>query len=80
VSFLTHAGREFLAFHWHPDGASHVKTPHAHILIGSAEERALLGNGHIPTPELSVGQLVRFAIEDLGVPAIREDWRQILAD
>lgn len=77
--FYAANGREFLAFHLHPDGASRVTRPHAHIIEAPGTLPRLLDRAHIPTPPLSFPDVVRFAITDLGVECRRTDWETVLA-
>src|SRR5690242_6128484 len=65
-----HDGSEAIAFHWHPWRLS--SRPHVHIhadhggptLIGRALNRV-----HVVTGRITVEQVIRFAIEELGVSA-----------
>jgi hypothetical protein len=69
-------GQELIAFHWHPGRASRHDEPHLH-------PRGPLAKRHVPTGgPVTLVQVLRFAITDLGVEPIRTDWaRQIaLAD
>lgn len=60
--------REALSWHWHPDGNSAAGDPHLHP--GSA---VLLNTGvvtpraHIPTQRMSVEEVIRFLVSELGV-------------
>ena len=77
--FYSADGREFLAFHLHPSGASRVIVPHAHVVEGPGATPRLLDRAHIPTPPLSFPDVVRFAITDLDVAARRDDWEALLS-
>jgi hypothetical protein len=74
--FTDVAGRELVAFHWHPDSRSPITFPHVHIgaRIGDLD----LSKLHIPTGVLKLPQIIRFAIEEVGVEPLREDWRAAL--
>jgi hypothetical protein len=69
-------GRELFAFHWHPDSRSPITFPHVHVNAQIAEFD--LSKMHIPTGVLTLPEIVRFAIEELGVEPLRDDWRAAL--
>jgi hypothetical protein len=65
-------GKELIAFHWHPFSASEHTEPHLHV--GGA-----LAGAHVPTGgPVTVAEVLRFAITDLGVEPARSDWKQVL--
>jgi hypothetical protein len=66
--------REILAYHWHPDGQSHVTTPHLHLGPGAEVGRAALLTAHLPTGPVSIHEVLRLAIESLGTEPSRRDW------
>jgi len=68
-------GREFIAFHWHPERGRFV-LPHAHF--GSLNDPLPMGKVHIPTGRTSLEAVVRLLIEELGVQPVRRDWRRML--
>jgi len=71
-------GQELLAFHWHPVGASPIRTPHLHV---GAEVRVgdrWLRKVHIPTGPIAVQDVLALAIEELGVEPLRDDWTLVL--
>lgn len=69
--------QEFAAFHWHPSGQSAIRWPHLHI--GPALSYSnYLSNAHLPTGRVAFEQVIRLAIEDLGVQPRRNDWRRVL--
>jgi hypothetical protein len=70
--------RELLAFHWHPQGRSSVTWPHIHI--GEAAELGWDGlqGAHVPSGRISIEEVLRFAIAELGVEALRPDWPEVL--
>lgn len=71
-------GREMLSYHWHPVARSHVTTPHLHLGIGAASWRPELAKAHLPTGHVTLEDVLLLAIQDLGVPPLRGDWRTIL--
>lgn len=85
--FSTADGHEILNFQWTPE-EGHLpgrKTfPHLHIgrgLLGgrSAIFPATFHKKHVPTGHVSFTSIIRFAIEELGVPPLRDDWSAVLA-
>ncbi len=82
-TLLDHAGRELLAFHWHPDGRSPVAFPHLHVSAAlrgttpSGEPAVLpLDKAHIPTGYLSAADVVRLLAVELGIGTLAGDWRE----
>lgn len=65
-----------VAWHWHPENRpdchAHVYAPHDLLPEGLAEL-------HIPTSRVSMEQVLRFLIQDLGVRA-RTGWEDAIAD
>ncbi len=64
------AQRELLRFDWHPHVAEEVRFPHVHVptatTVGLA---AITGRTHLPTPFLTIADVCRFAILELGIAA-----------
>lgn len=73
-------GAEMLAFHWHTGGRSPVTYPHLHLGAGARVGRPEVAGAHIPTGQIGLSQVVRLAIEELGVEPRRPDWREVLDD
>lgn len=68
-------GRELIAYHWHPVGASHFKAPHLHIGTPAlAPSGVFTAGSHFPTGRLSLERFIRFVITDLRVPPHRASW------
>jgi len=70
--------REILAFHHHPDGQSHVTTPHLHLGDGAGQLRADLAAAHVPTGPITLTAVVRLAIEGFTASPLRRDWDRTL--
>jgi len=70
-------GQTLLAYHWHSVGASPVTTPHLHL--GGTLAGIDLSKAHLPTGHVALQDVLRFAIIDLGVEPLRDDWDAILA-
>ena len=69
---------EILAYHWHPDGRSSVKTPHLHV---AAQRPPIdLAKRHLPTGHVRLHSLIHCLITEFGVEPLRPDWDQILRD
>ena len=67
-------GREILAFHLHPEGPSHVVTPHLHLGAGAGQLRADLAAAHVPTGPVTLAAVARLAIQAFAVRPMRGDW------
>ena len=83
---LERSGRELLAFHWHPVGLSRVVTPHLHlssrlrpIPIEPVGLTISLADHHIPTGIVTLADVVRYLIVEIGIEPRRSDWREVLA-
>jgi hypothetical protein len=70
--------RVLIAYHWHPGEQFRVRTPHLHIGPGALLPDTALHRTHVPTGRVAIEDVIRFAINELGVEPEREDWRQIL--
>ena len=85
--------QEFLLYHWHPTpqppteplGAGRpVTTPHVHVKAARVEpgDPAHLARHvsdlHLPTGLVALEDIVRFAITELGVRWLRNDWEDVL--
>jgi hypothetical protein len=68
--------RMILAFHWHPTGRSPITWPHLHL--GTPIANIDLSKAHVPTGVVTLQDVVRFAIVDLGVRPLRDDWSEVL--
>jgi len=78
-------GREILAYHWHPDGATWMRAPHVHLssripsIPISGGDAVSLADMHLPTGFVAVSDIVRLLITDFRVVPRREDWEIVLA-
>ncbi len=82
---LEPGGREILAYHWHPEGVSHLTYPHLHL---SSRDRPIplepvgqtisLADHHIPTSHVTLVDIVRYLIVEVGVEPRREDWCDVI--
>jgi len=70
-------GREVL-YHWHPQGASTVTFPHLHVRAGGRLGRTDISQVHFPTGRVSLEDVLRLAILELGVKPERTDWAELL--
>jgi hypothetical protein len=70
---------ELMSYHWHPLSVSPDLGPHMHVGQKVLPQNATL---HVPTPRMTVEDLVEHAIDSFGAgPAIDDDtWRPLLAD
>lgn len=78
--------RDLFHFHWTPHAiiSGAITTPHMHVgsvLFG--DQRVLmpgtLHKTHIPTGTVSVADVVRFLIVELGARPLRANWESVLA-
>jgi hypothetical protein len=73
-------GNELLAYHWHPVGLSHVRTPHLHLGASTVRNDAIpINETHLPTGVVTLPEIVRYLIEEIGVEPNRADWQAILS-
>lgn len=73
-------GAEMLGWHWHPDRS---RTPRPHLHLGEdvlAARGRLTPKAHVPTGRISLEEVLRFTIEDLGVLPLRDDWDEVLRE
>jgi hypothetical protein len=70
--------RELIAFHWNPTGAGSVTRPHVHIGPAGGCTHPALTRAHLPTGRIALEDILRLAIEELGVEPLRSDWSGIL--
>lgn len=85
LTLFEHSGRELLAFHWHPAGRSPVGYPHLHVSAAlrgttpSGEVAILpLDKVHLPTGFVSLADVVRLLVAELGATPVVGDWRERL--
>lgn len=69
---------ELLAFHWHERGASPFQEPHLHLRQAGRMGIDALAAAHVPTGVVLLEDVLRLAIEELGVQPIRRDWSRVL--
>lgn len=72
------AGREIIAYHWHPD--SPPAFPHLHIGPGTGADVGGINKYHFPTGRVSLEGVLRLAIEEFGATPARADWRTVLRE
>jgi hypothetical protein len=68
--------RPLISWHWHPGGRSPVTWPHAHVPHHVSPVD--LSKAHVPTGQVSIQAVIRFAIEEVSVEPLRPDWRAML--
>jgi hypothetical protein len=71
------ADQRIVAYHWHPGTGSRVQWPHLHVPQHTVPVD--LSHRHLLAPPVTFGIVLRFAIEELGVELIRQDWAAVLA-
>jgi hypothetical protein len=77
-SLTARDGKELVAYHWHPEGESHVTTPHVHLGPGAAIGHRGIAGAHLPTDHVALVEVIRLALEQPGVEPLRNDWRDVL--
>lgn len=70
--------REVLVYHWHPRGESSATTPHLHLGHGAQVGRRDVRDAHLPTGHVSLSDLIRLLIEEMGAQPRRQDWDTVL--
>lgn len=74
-------GAEVLSYHWHPFGSSSIAWPHLHIgAVALAADGLITRKAHLPTARVSLEQVIRVCILELGANPLRDDWQQVLTD
>jgi hypothetical protein len=77
--YRTRDDKAMLSFDWHP--GSRVEYPHLHVGPAVlAEQAVLMQKAHIPSGRISIEEVVRFGIEELGIVPLRGDWEQVLGE
>ena len=69
---------EILAFHLHPEEASHVTTPHLHLGAGAGQVRTELASAHVPSGLVTLASVARLAVEAFAARSRRPTWDAIL--
>lgn len=75
-SILDGDDKRLYDWHWHPFGKSNFYEPHAHTY---STDPLLPPRAHIPTGRVSLEQVIRFVIDQLGVEPLRNDWDSVLS-
>jgi len=85
--YLLATDRVMINWHWHPKTSAsrnvdpsirpHVHTTHLEIDTGKQSKIARL---HVPTGRVAIEQVVRYAIEELGVKALNDDWNKLITE
>ena len=83
-------GRELFVYHWHPSGRSQNRDPHLHIsavtlrLTGGrsrqVDRKLPIDKAHFPTGQVTLQQVIRLLIEDLGVEPRVPNWQEVLEE
>jgi hypothetical protein len=67
-------GREIIAYHWHPQGQSHVSVPHLHLGAALGALRPEMLKAHLHTGVVSPVAVLTLAVEQFEVAPRRTDW------
>ena len=66
-----------LTYQWHPRPDARFNYPHVHLGPASGAHE-YLRNTHVPTGRVALEDVIRYAISQLGVRALRGDWMDVL--
>ena len=78
-----------ITYHWDTVGEGSIKTPHIHFGRSPAHtglpepfrsQVNRLGKAHLPTGYITLAELLRVAVTDLGVEPLQGDWQVVLDD
>lgn len=74
--------RELLVYHWHPEWRSQATLAHLHLgsTLVAESHRRRFGQRHLPTGLVALEDVLWLLLEELGVPPIRDDWRERLTE
>lgn len=72
------SGQEVLSYQWHPDSRSPITWPHLHLAAGAEVAHLHVARAHLSTGRVSIEQVLRLAIGELGVEPLRDDWSDVL--
>jgi hypothetical protein len=75
---IGYEGRELIAYHWHPRGASPITRPHMHVGADVQVGDRWLAKVHLPTGPVGLEQVVALAIAELGTEPLRDDWQRLI--
>ena len=71
-------GREIVGYHRHPEGQTHVRTPHLHLGPGAEIGRVALMRAYLPTGAVPVQGVLRLAIETFEAEPVCRDLDRVL--
>ena len=71
-------GRELVSYQWHPRGLSPVTVPHLHLGSRLVRPGVPFGGVHLPTGIVTLADVIRVVIVELGVEPRRGDWAAVL--
>jgi hypothetical protein len=73
------AGREIVAYQWHPEQVS-IDFPQLHIGTGVGASLGSVHKYHFPTGRGSLEDVLRLAIREFQVEPVRADWEEVLGE
>ena len=77
---LAATNQEVVAFHWEGHRAGKFLAPHLHIGYATKTEFPHLPpKAHIPTGRVAFEDVIYFMIQELGVPPLQRDWKDVIA-
>ena len=83
-TFMTRDRVELVSYQWHPHSEGDTDFPHVHIGPAMSRHDSVVRPGeahkiYLPTGEVSLADVLRLGITELGVEPRREDWDAILS-
>jgi hypothetical protein len=79
-ALLDAAGREIIAYHWHPHGRSKITEPHLHLGPAAQVRQRDLAGAHLPTGMITFADVIELCVRDLGVVPRLNRWREVIAE
>lgn len=75
-------GRRAFAYHWHPLGTEATAVRYPHVHVGKAVSSTILGKPvtelHFPSGRVSLEEVLTFAVNELHVEPLRDDFAVVL--
>lgn len=75
---LARDSEDVIVYHWHPLGRSSITRPHLHVRADLHVGDRWLGKVHLPTGQISLEDIIRLAIQELGAQPLRDDWEALV--
>ncbi len=73
------SGKEIIAFHWSREPSGPVPYPHIHCDFGGNGGMPITRKTHVPSGRVALEDVVFFAISELKVKPLSDEWERIIA-